>query len=104
MPNLELSSFIETELASNPLLELAEDRELRSPEAPERPKQSPKVEAATGASKPAIGLGNRLRWTPPVWPPTSARKSRTPSSRIALTRLRRPTACGEYLGGGQGRS
>ncbi len=41
MPNLELSSFIETELASNPLLELAEDREMRSPEAPQASEREP---------------------------------------------------------------
>ena len=48
MPNLELSSFIETELASNPLLELAEDRELRSPEAPQAPEAEPEGPSSDG--------------------------------------------------------
>ena len=48
MPNLELSSFIETELASNPLLELAEDRELRSPEAPQASEAEPEGPSSDG--------------------------------------------------------
>ena len=35
MPNLELTQFIENELASNPLLERAEEREDPHPEPPD---------------------------------------------------------------------
>lgn len=58
MPTLQLSAFIETELASNPLLELAEDREMRSAEAsqgsegePEGPSSDGGVEAGDWASE-----------------------------------------------------
>ena len=44
MPNLELSSFIENELASNPLLERAEETEAR--EAPPEPPGEPAGDAA----------------------------------------------------------
>ena len=37
MPNLELTQFIENELASNPLLERAEEREEASPEPHDAP-------------------------------------------------------------------
>ena len=46
MPNVELSAFIENELASNPLLELAEDREARISQPAEREPEAGGAEAA----------------------------------------------------------
>jgi RNA polymerase sigma-54 factor len=48
MPNLELSAYIESELASNPLLELAEDRESRSPEASQASEGEPEGRSSDG--------------------------------------------------------
>jgi RNA polymerase sigma-54 factor len=45
MPNAELSAFIENELASNPLLERAEDHEGRQADAVEAPPEAPPAEA-----------------------------------------------------------
>ena len=45
MPNVELSAFIENELASNPLLERAEDHETREAERLEGPPEAPAPDA-----------------------------------------------------------
>ena len=45
MPNVELSAFIENELASNPLLERAEDHETREAERLEGPPEAPAADA-----------------------------------------------------------
>ncbi len=44
MPNVELSAFIENELASNPLLERAEEHETREAERLEAPPEAPAAE------------------------------------------------------------
>jgi RNA polymerase sigma-54 factor len=54
MPNLELTQFIESELASNPLLERAEEREEASPEPLEPPG------FAEGAAEPGDWAGEAL--------------------------------------------
>ena len=54
MPNLELTQFIESELASNPLLERAEEREEASPEPVEPPG------FAEGAAEPGDWAGEAL--------------------------------------------
>jgi RNA polymerase sigma-54 factor len=46
MPNVELSAFIENELASNPLLEASEDREGRASEPPESEPQTANAEVS----------------------------------------------------------
>ncbi len=89
MPNLELTQFIENELASNPLLERAEEREEPSSEPtdlPASPKRRP---------NPAIGPERRWRRTQGALPPISARRSTTPSTPTEAPRRRRrrqPTA------------
>ena len=91
MPNLELTQFIENELASNPLLERAEEREEPSLEQVEREGEG----FAEAASNRAIGRVRRLERTRAIWPPILAPRSRTPSTRTAPRRRlspRRPTA------------
>jgi DNA-directed RNA polymerase specialized sigma54-like protein len=92
MPTLELSAFVETELASNPLLELAEDRESRSVEASQASEGEPEGPSSDGGVEAGDWASDSLE-VESVLPPTSARRSRTPSSRTALPQLRRPTNC-----------
>ncbi len=64
MPNVELSAFIENELASNPLLERAEDQEGREAERLEGVPEAPAAEAAGGARRLGVGRArNGLRRT-----------------------------------------
>ena len=49
MPNVEFSAFIENELASNPLLERAEDQEGREADRLEGGPEAPAAEASAGA-------------------------------------------------------
>jgi RNA polymerase sigma-54 factor len=72
MPNIELSAFIENELASNPLLDRAEERESLNHDQPEGEPEAPIVEPAvepgdwasetleTDASGLAANLGTEL--------------------------------------------
>ena len=105
MPNFELSSFIETELASNPLLELAEDRELRSPEAPQAPEAEPEGPSSDGGVEAGDWASESLE----VDAGRSGRQPRHGSrERLRVRIARRGCAgqrlVGEYLGGGRGRS
>ena len=78
MPNLELTQFIENELASNPLLERAEERE----EASSEPADRPRLRRSAGRTRRlgGTGAGDGRR---PLSPPISAPRSTTPSMRTA---------------------
>ena len=86
MPNLELTQFIENELASNPLLERAEEREEASLEQAE-----PQGEGfAEAAPEPGDWAGEALETDAGAFPPISALRSTIPSTRTVRRRRSSP--------------
>ena len=105
MPNVELSAFIESELASNPLLERAEEHEAAA--GPEPSEGEPGGPGRSRRSSPATGRRKRSKPTAPRSPPISARKSKTHSIPITPrrpARRRRQTACRRLRGRDRGRA
>ena len=99
MPNLELTQFIENELASNPLLERAEDREDPSPEppdaapdvadAPAEPGDWASEALETDAARPRRQSRHRGRQRFRLGPHRAAAQS-TPGRRLERPRLDGP--------------
>ena len=86
MPNFELTQFIENELASNPLLERAEEREEPSLEQAEREGEG----FAEAPPEPGDWAREALERTQATSPPILALRSRTPSTRTAPRRRSSP--------------
>ena len=86
MPNLELTQFIENELASNPLLERAEEREEPSLERGE----SESGGFAEAPAEPGDWAAETLETDEAASPPISARKSTTPLMRTVPRRRPSP--------------
>ena len=91
MPNLELTQFIENELASNPLLDRAEEREEPSLEQAD----AEATGFAEAPAEPGDWAREALERMQAISPPISAPRSKTPSTRTAPRQPpspRRPTS------------
>ena len=87
MPNLELTQFIENELASNPLLERAEERE-------DAERRGGRALAASPKRRPSPATGRPRRWRPTRAPRRQSRHRGRQRLRRRPHRARRSSAAG----------